>query len=333
MVNAAIDIHKRIFQAAVLDAESGELRQERLPATREALADWAARWQGKLEAVALEATTGCRWVARELQTPGVDVRLCDPGEARALGGSKRRPKTDRLDTGLARAAFGEGDAARGLAAPGGDPVPPRPHPPAARARQGPQPLGAAAARPAHPRGLALRPRPAAGRLRPAVGTRARPAYARPCERRGDARRDRRARRADRAPRPRAAPARPQRRAPAGALRHLRCRARAGGPHPRRTRRRPSLPPRPPGRVPQRPRPGRRRIRQRAPRAAGSPSKARPSSAVPWPRPPTTPANGAPDHDLYRAVKDRRGGQRTTLTVARKIARRAYHTLNELEQAA
>ncbi len=36
MVYAAIDIHKRIFQAAVLDADSGELVQERLPATRDA---------------------------------------------------------------------------------------------------------------------------------------------------------------------------------------------------------------------------------------------------------------------------------------------------------
>jgi transposase len=97
MLYAAIDIHKRIFQAAVLDAETGELVQERLPASREALDDWAMRWAGKLEAVALEATTGWRWVARELKGRRVDVRLCDPGEARALGGSKRRPKTDRLD--------------------------------------------------------------------------------------------------------------------------------------------------------------------------------------------------------------------------------------------
>lgn len=97
MVYAALDIHKRIFQAAVLDADSGELVQERLPATREALADWATRWQGKLEAVALEATTGWRWVWRELSARGFEVRLCDPGQARALRGSKRRPKTDRLD--------------------------------------------------------------------------------------------------------------------------------------------------------------------------------------------------------------------------------------------
>jgi transposase len=97
MVYAAIDIHKRVFQAAVLDAETGELVQERLPATREALADWATRWAGKLEAVALEATTGWRWVWRELSSRGFEVRLCDPGQARALRGSKRRPKTDRLD--------------------------------------------------------------------------------------------------------------------------------------------------------------------------------------------------------------------------------------------
>jgi transposase len=42
---------------------------------------------------------------------------------------------------------------------------------------------------------------------------------------------------------------------------------------------------------------------------------------------------SPDHELYLAVKDRRGGQRATLTVARKIARRAYHVLSDLDQAA
>jgi hypothetical protein len=97
MVYAAIDIHKRIFQAAVLDADTGELVQQRLAATREALGEWAERWQGELEAVALEATTGWRWVWRELSARGFDVRLCDPGQASALRGSKRRPKTDRLD--------------------------------------------------------------------------------------------------------------------------------------------------------------------------------------------------------------------------------------------
>jgi transposase len=96
MVTAAIDIHKRVLQAVVLDSESGEIVDERL-ADRDALNDWAARWQGRVSAVAIEATTGWRWVARELLARGFDVRLVDPGQAKALRGRKRRAKTDRLD--------------------------------------------------------------------------------------------------------------------------------------------------------------------------------------------------------------------------------------------
>jgi hypothetical protein len=97
MLYAMIDIHKHVFQAAVLEPESGELVEERFAASRDALGEWAMRWQGKLVAVAIEATTGWRWVARELQASGFDVRLVDPGELRARRGKKRPAKTDRLD--------------------------------------------------------------------------------------------------------------------------------------------------------------------------------------------------------------------------------------------
>ena len=96
MVTAAIDIHKHSLQAVVLDGESGELAEQRL-AGQEQLADWAMRCRGRLAAVAIEATTGWRWVARELQAAGFDVRLVDPGQAKALQGRKKRAKTDRLD--------------------------------------------------------------------------------------------------------------------------------------------------------------------------------------------------------------------------------------------
>src|SRR6266568_7286812 len=66
MLYAAIDIHKHAFQAAVLDPESGEVVEERFPADRESLARWAEPWRGRVEAVAIEATTGWRWVWREL---------------------------------------------------------------------------------------------------------------------------------------------------------------------------------------------------------------------------------------------------------------------------
>ena len=39
---------------------------------------WLAEWDGKLDVVALEATTGWRWVARVLQARGIEVRLTDP---------------------------------------------------------------------------------------------------------------------------------------------------------------------------------------------------------------------------------------------------------------
>ena len=38
---------------------------------------------------------------------------------------------------------------------------------------------------------------------------------------------------------------------------------------------------------------------------------------------------SPDHGYYRHVADRLGGQRAALSVARKLAREAYHTLREL----
>ena len=97
MLYAMIDIHKHVFQAAVVDPESGQIWEQRFGADRDELRRWALRWRPKLQAVALEATTGWRWVARELQALGLDVRLADPGQTKALQGRKRRAKTDRLD--------------------------------------------------------------------------------------------------------------------------------------------------------------------------------------------------------------------------------------------
>src|SRR3954453_8595941 len=96
MLYAGLDI-QAVFQAVVLDPESGELRESRFAPSRERLADWAMQWQGKLAAVAIEATTGWRWVARDLQACGFEVHLVGPGRASALRGRRRQPKTDRLD--------------------------------------------------------------------------------------------------------------------------------------------------------------------------------------------------------------------------------------------
>src|SRR5438552_7951717 len=97
MLYAAIDIHKHAFQAAVLDPDSGEVVEERFSADRESLARWAEQWRGRVAAVAIEATTGWRWVWRELVERRFEVRLAEPVETRALLGRRRGAKTDRLD--------------------------------------------------------------------------------------------------------------------------------------------------------------------------------------------------------------------------------------------
>jgi transposase len=97
MLYAALDVHKRVIQAAVLDPDSGQVVEERFSADRESLGRWAEQWRGRVEAVAVEATTGWRWVWRELSADGFDVRLAEPVQARALLGRRRSAKTDRLD--------------------------------------------------------------------------------------------------------------------------------------------------------------------------------------------------------------------------------------------
>src|SRR6266545_3274969 len=56
-----------------------------------------SRGGGRVAAVAIEATTGWRWVWRELAANGFDVRLAEPVQTRALLGRRRSAKTDRLD--------------------------------------------------------------------------------------------------------------------------------------------------------------------------------------------------------------------------------------------
>jgi transposase len=98
MLCGAIDIHKNVFQAVVVDPETGEAAEERFPATREQLGRWAqAHLVGRECAVAVEATTGWRWVWRELAALGIEVRLAEPVQARALRGRRRGAKNDRLD--------------------------------------------------------------------------------------------------------------------------------------------------------------------------------------------------------------------------------------------
>jgi transposase len=95
MLYAAIDIQKRTFHAAMLDIETRETSERRFGAPREELDESAMPRGGRLAAVAIEATTGWRWVWRELSARGFDVRLGDPAQAKALRGRIRRARSRR----------------------------------------------------------------------------------------------------------------------------------------------------------------------------------------------------------------------------------------------
>jgi transposase len=96
-----LDVHRKQITFDYVDTETGEVsRGEIRPATRERLSRWLKRFEGKSKAAsfALEATTGWRFVVEELQRAGLEAHLAEPADTRALlRGPKRRAKTDRLD--------------------------------------------------------------------------------------------------------------------------------------------------------------------------------------------------------------------------------------------
>jgi hypothetical protein len=67
------------------------------PADRAGVRKFLARFEGGDLEVALEATTGWRFVVEELQRVGADVQLAEPAETSGLKGKKKRAKTDWAD--------------------------------------------------------------------------------------------------------------------------------------------------------------------------------------------------------------------------------------------
>jgi transposase len=93
-----LDIHRRQVTYDWIDTNTGETRRGQLsPATRLELRVWLEQFHGHQADFALEATTGWRFVAEELEHAGFRAHLAEPADTRALRGPKRRAKTDRTD--------------------------------------------------------------------------------------------------------------------------------------------------------------------------------------------------------------------------------------------
>jgi transposase len=93
-----LDQHRAQITAEWIDTTTGEIARSRVaPAHRESVRRFLGRFRGLELEVALEATTGWRFVVEELCRAGARVHLAEPAETSALRGSKKRAKSDRAD--------------------------------------------------------------------------------------------------------------------------------------------------------------------------------------------------------------------------------------------
>jgi transposase len=93
-----LDQHRAQITADWLETETGEVKRARVaPADRAGVRRFLERFCGRELEVALEATTGWRFVVEELRRVGAGVHLAEPAETAARRGNKKRAKNDRAD--------------------------------------------------------------------------------------------------------------------------------------------------------------------------------------------------------------------------------------------
>src|SRR5947208_3246237 len=93
-----LDQHRAQIAAEWLDTITGEISRARIaPADRAAVRRFLAPFKGAGLEVALEATTGWRFLVEELDRVGAEVHLAEPAETSGLKSKKKRAKTDWAD--------------------------------------------------------------------------------------------------------------------------------------------------------------------------------------------------------------------------------------------
>jgi transposase len=105
------DVHRAQITFDYLDTDTGELVTGQIrPATRQMLRGWLSRFDGQENvAFAVEGCTGWRFVAEELAGVGAVAHLAEPADTAAARGRKKRAKTDRTDARLLRELLFDGE--------------------------------------------------------------------------------------------------------------------------------------------------------------------------------------------------------------------------------
>jgi transposase len=110
-----LDLHRDQITFDALEVSTGEVwrgrvwQPDRLRFRRWLHQDLAARAKGEPVAVAVEGCTGWRYVLEEVVAAGFEAHLAEPADTQAARGRKRRAKTDRSDAQLLRELLAAGD--------------------------------------------------------------------------------------------------------------------------------------------------------------------------------------------------------------------------------
>jgi transposase len=104
-----LDVHRRQITFDWVDRATGQAQRGQItPATREGLGRWLAQLPGHPGAFAVEACTGWRFVVEELTAAGFAAHLAEPADTATLRGRKKRAKTDRADARHLRVLLEQG---------------------------------------------------------------------------------------------------------------------------------------------------------------------------------------------------------------------------------
>lgn len=97
MTYVGIDLHKQKSQICVVTNRGEIVREVRIASRKDAFMKEVESWPRDAKVV-LESSTSSEWVARLLETQGVEVVVADPNYAPMMGSRrKRKIKTDKLD--------------------------------------------------------------------------------------------------------------------------------------------------------------------------------------------------------------------------------------------
>jgi transposase len=110
-----LDLHRRQITFDALEVGSGEewrgriWQPDRARLRRWLRGDVARRAGGGSVALAVEGCTGWRYVVEEIQAAGFEAHLAEPADTQAARGRKHRAKTDRTDARLLRDLLAAGE--------------------------------------------------------------------------------------------------------------------------------------------------------------------------------------------------------------------------------